>query len=458
MKHLLSILLLPIIAFGGVVRDLSPLNLPASDEKRMTRLPYDAEVEWIKGDGVAFALTPVIPNGDNKHRYFFDFAFESDMVNDTLLTGVRSSQIGGSICVQDYGVLYLFDNLRTGKYKPFRSKYYVNDVAGDGTIRSLLDGVVVQDSVFTFRTDIYSVFDGRYPIFGRKSGGNGVGNLSKAKLYRWWIKTSSGAWLMDLIPVRKGNVGYLYDRVTGTLCGNENTSGAFSFGPDVRPAVDVAMGNMNDWKNPYVTDGLVAMWDGEWNAGGDIHDSSANTIKELVSGRDFTIGGNHTWGEKYLSSSSQIYDQYLDLATVFSNGNFHVEIVLRSTSDSEPNMRVYTMTPVIIRNNNYYYLAAGDNSQLTSRTCSWWDNPLGSFSISFGLSGFEGYRNNSSPKSGSRIFKYPSIQPTDTFYLIKQSVYSGPYEFYTARIYNRVLTSSERTANYLVDKARFNIQ
>ena len=24
------------------------------------------------------------------------------------------------------------------------------------------------------------------------------------------------------------------------------------------------------WTNPYVTDGLVAMWDGEWNAGGGV--------------------------------------------------------------------------------------------------------------------------------------------------------------------------------------------
>ena len=30
------------------------------------------------------------------------------------------------------------------------------------------------------------------------------------------------------------------------------------------------------WVNPYVTDGLVAMWDGEWNAGGGVHDASAN--------------------------------------------------------------------------------------------------------------------------------------------------------------------------------------
>lgn len=35
------------------------------------------------------------------------------------------------------------------------------------------------------------------------------------------------------------------------------------------------------WVNPYVTDGLIAMWDGEWNAGGGVHDSSAASIADL---------------------------------------------------------------------------------------------------------------------------------------------------------------------------------
>ena len=29
------------------------------------------------------------------------------------------------------------------------------------------------------------------------------------------------------------------------------------------------------WKNPYVTDGLVAMWDGEWNVGGGVISATA---------------------------------------------------------------------------------------------------------------------------------------------------------------------------------------
>ena len=35
------------------------------------------------------------------------------------------------------------------------------------------------------------------------------------------------------------------------------------------------------WVNPYVPDGLVAMWDGEWNAGGGVHDPNATVWKDL---------------------------------------------------------------------------------------------------------------------------------------------------------------------------------
>jgi hypothetical protein len=37
---------------------------------------------------------------------------------------------------------------------------------------------------------------------------------------------------MNLVPVRKGQVGYLYDRISGTLFGNQGT-GSFTLGPDV---------------------------------------------------------------------------------------------------------------------------------------------------------------------------------------------------------------------------------
>ena len=36
----------------------------------------------------------------------------------------------------------------------------------------------------------------------------------------------------DMIPVRKGNIGYMYDKVSGQLFGNSGT-GSFTLGPDI---------------------------------------------------------------------------------------------------------------------------------------------------------------------------------------------------------------------------------
>lgn len=49
------------------------------------------------------------------------------------------------------------------------------------------------------------------------------------------------------------------------------------------------------WVNPYVTDGLVAMWDGEWNAGGGVHDANASGLKNLASDGVLDISLNDSY-------------------------------------------------------------------------------------------------------------------------------------------------------------------
>ena len=58
------------------------------------------------------------------------------------------------------------------------------------------------------------------------------GGVKKGIIY--WLKlyNSEGVLVRDFIPVRKGNIGFLYDKVSRTLFGNSGT-GAFVLGPDV---------------------------------------------------------------------------------------------------------------------------------------------------------------------------------------------------------------------------------
>lgn len=61
---------------------------------------------------------------------------------------------------------------------------------------------------------------------------NGIfGGSLKARLYNFSI-SDNGILVRDLIPVRVGNVGYMYDRVSGQLFGNTGT-GSFVLGPDI---------------------------------------------------------------------------------------------------------------------------------------------------------------------------------------------------------------------------------
>lgn len=56
------------------------------------------------------------------------------------------------------------------------------------------------------------------------------------------------------------------------------------------------------WVNPYVTDGLVAMWDGEWNVKGGVHDADATTIADLSgNGHDLSFSGTYGIGPDHFS-------------------------------------------------------------------------------------------------------------------------------------------------------------
>jgi hypothetical protein len=46
-----------------------------------------------------------------------------------------------------------------------------------------------------------------------------------------WTAYSNGVKVADFIPVRIGQTGYMYDKVSGQLFGNAGT-GAFILGPD----------------------------------------------------------------------------------------------------------------------------------------------------------------------------------------------------------------------------------
>lgn len=90
-----------------------------------------------------------------------------------------------------------------------------------------LDGVSIY---YTTRPKQPSDFQGNLYLFG--IGPTYQSIAYKARLYGETIHTN-GNLVRDFIPVRVGQVGYMYDRVSGQLFGNAGT-GAFILGPDVQ--------------------------------------------------------------------------------------------------------------------------------------------------------------------------------------------------------------------------------
>ena len=81
------------------------------------------------------------------------------------------------------------------------------------------------DGVNSFHSSVYSFPDGNIVLFRHNSKYYWVGRLMFCKIYQ------NNVLVRDYIPVRKGMVGYLYDRVSGKLFGNAGT-GDFVLGPD----------------------------------------------------------------------------------------------------------------------------------------------------------------------------------------------------------------------------------
>ena len=68
-------------------------------------------------------------------------------------------------------------------------------------------------------------------LLGAVHIGSRVAENAHIKLYNFRLMEFDKA-VMDFIPVRIGDVGYMYDRVTKQLFGNDGT-GAFVLGPDI---------------------------------------------------------------------------------------------------------------------------------------------------------------------------------------------------------------------------------
>ena len=184
-------------------------------------LPYDAQVEYLQSSGTQYIDTQFVPTITPK--IVMDVAFVQDNLDKDLFgftTNAQPSWIGNfrpyNGAIVSYYRYYATSSI-TGNFS-----YTV----GDKITLECSNSIVVNGSVFR-TTDEQSFASNQQSVllFRARTNYHSV-KIFYAKLY------DGDVLKMDLIPVRVGQVGYMYDKISGQLFGNDGT-GDFTFGNDV---------------------------------------------------------------------------------------------------------------------------------------------------------------------------------------------------------------------------------
>jgi hypothetical protein len=181
------------------------------------RLPYDAEMEYLESTGTQWIDTGV--KGDEDTRVEICFSISS------LYSKAYSSIFGyygtntDSISIFGGGTTR-FGSQSTSFSTPTTNAIY--QIAIDK------NGFTVNGTTTPWSQTAQFETAGNLVAFGRNSTTYGYfsGLYYSLKIYK------SGILVRDFIPVRKGNIGYMYDRVSGQLFGNAGT-GEFVLGSDI---------------------------------------------------------------------------------------------------------------------------------------------------------------------------------------------------------------------------------
>lgn len=195
-------------------------------EKQASVLPYDAEVEYLESSGSQYINLPL---SASKNNYFeVDITF-IPVYKDTNKYSIFSAN----------------------PYLQFEAKYYsgttssgnitydstIGNSASNGGWCGTIGGLTHYILSTSGKTDNAGTFTSlSRPLTADITGFRIFGGYRNSNRYPIKIRkikiTSGTTVLYDLKAVRLGQVGYMYDKVSGQLFGNGGT-GSFTLGPDV---------------------------------------------------------------------------------------------------------------------------------------------------------------------------------------------------------------------------------
>lgn len=225
-------------------------------------------------------------------------------------------------------------------------------------------------------------------------------------------------------------------------------------------------GKGGGWVNPYITDGLIAMWDAEWNVGGGRHSANATELKDLVGSHNLIIGNNIAITDKALVRNA-VMTGFIGCSSVGTSLSSLITSLEVGQVDVSQNIQIdtslYTWDNPLIeiakaggtnRDGIYFdtifnrFLSKGRFGQVSYNNI--FNFPYNTTSISWDF-----------PNAQTRYFRngqlITTVAPTAVDYPVTPVLFSVVNELYSIRIYNRALTADEVAHNYAIDQQRFGV-
>ena len=444
-------------------------------------VPYDAEIEYLESTGTQWIDTGILPNQDTGAEISFSVSFTGGL-------GVSGREIFGAGSNNRYFELLLDPS----KY------YYYQYGASTPKLELAVDNIDHYELWYANKNKLYNLYTGEVIssapeqtftitntlfLFGLNNGSPVrllIGRIKYCKLYQ------DGVLVRDLIPVRVGQTGYMYDRVSKRLFGNQGT-GSFGLGPDVaKPVIGLyGMRQITYVPSDYVTDGIVAWYDGEWNAGWNKHDANAQTWKDLSGeGNDATIVKSDTFDRSFtFDSNSCTMDGTFCWSFTASDsvinavkGDCTIEVIRKlgtpSIQDSTPffGLNVYNsraMSMAGAPNNMKFRMGMSNEFQTGNSTIPGISTTITKHIEGTAISnGF--YEKGVQRGTGTYNTQAITVNSSGMLFGAGTNLFGGKGRYwepsppadghaYTLRFYNRALSPDEIAHNYAIDKARFNL-
>ena len=185
-------------------------------------LPYDAEVEYLQSGGTQYINLGICLNS----KAYVEIDYTSTTYTHRLGSENTSTSGFYSFKSVDNSTRFYYNATSSSAFTQAPNNRYKciqdanNYVLYNSSGTSILSG--------SFTAADFEV-NRPYTLFGINS--NGTITKSSIKIHHYLIKNKGI--IYDLIPVRIGSIGYMYDKISGKLYGNDGTDN-FTLGPDVK--------------------------------------------------------------------------------------------------------------------------------------------------------------------------------------------------------------------------------